>query len=442
MVVGDQTTSTLKGSYLSDLRVQKRLSGEDPDFVFGADQLKQLGLIKKDASGENAKYALSTIQTMGAAMVKKQTGSSSFLEDCKKNNIAGFHLDFSNGKSAQVNALSAADLEGVYQSLGAVNPDISLGQILGDILHFFEHLLEDILNIVIEIIEDGIKLVIKIAGEVLHFILKALGPIGAALEFILKKFASLVEDVVDIVGDVLKFIEYLFEWDDILLVKQVIESYFQKGMDNITNDVNNKIPQLIIGEFGKVKTDVINFFDNLENNIAGWTSFNQMIPSSSSPALDSTNPLTGNKVSNNYQENGARCNYAKSKALHHFKNVPPFGSGISAPEGSDFWKKIEQAFEASFNIDQIKAGWAHLEVLIDKLKSKGDFLDMLLEVLLEAIKDLVLLVLDGIEAFLLVAVDFLGEALSYLNSMLTKVIDIPVLSALYKKLSDHELNYP
>jgi hypothetical protein len=122
-----------------------------------------------------------------------------------------------------------------------------------------------------------------------------------------------------------------------------------------------------------------------------------------------------------------KINYVSSK-------VSDLSVGTNGSVGA-----MVSAFEGAFTGDEIQNSLAALVEQIKSIQSLSDFLDTAICTLLTACQDIVLLVLDAIQAVIDVILTAATAALQAALQLLENEIDIPIISYLYQKIAGSPL---
>lgn len=153
------------------------------------------------------------------------------VDDIAQGNINGAMMDFGHGSLSFFN--EAKD---------------GFGKVLNDLIDGGEQ----ITNIIEKEVEEIIKMTIHFADEAFHIIVRDLKIIGEAIGHILRKIGATIEEFV-------KFLAFLFDWEDILHTQDILNQAFDTTMDNFadgTNSILNDIKSHVDDMFNTVRTDV------------------------------------------------------------------------------------------------------------------------------------------------------------------------------------------
>ncbi|MGA0609258.1 hypothetical protein [Caldimonas sp. KR1-144] len=423
-----------RGGYRADLRAHQRLAGQDPSFAVNGTTMQAAGLIPASVSPSDADELAQRAQALGQAAVAMHgaalgpAGPAAAARSPIRHRA--WEVDFrrSAGMCRDLGAAEAAQLQAA--ATGSV-----LSDIWGDICNFFRNVIDDLEKLAVSIADGLVYVAVTIGQEVKHFVLKTLAEVGDCIEVFLQAVAALAKDVVDAVETAVKWLRMLFDWDDVLLTKQVVRYYLSESLTNLQAGVADQVPKALIGAFDAVKNDIVGWIDQIESYIEAGTSFNQMGPQSSSdPVSQGGPPLAGIGLASAYQANGTQCNYLHSKLLANGPRATGLPTSLSAGAGFDP-STIIAAFEQAFPSQQLQQSWQKVQAYSAQIRSAGSFLEVVVLDALEAVKDLALLVISGIEAVLLALVDLLALALTAFDDVMSVSIEIPFISQLYRDIS-------
>lgn len=425
-----------KGPFRSDLKVHQRLAGQDPTFPVDGASMKAAGLIPDSVSSSDADALASKASALGSAAVHKQltmqggTGSAQYLARVG----TGFEIDFRKPQG-MVRDLGADEVARLQADAVA----ITFSDIWGDICNFFRHLIDDLEKLVITFAEDVVYVAVTLADGIKHFVLKTLAEIGDCIEIFLQAVASIVKKVVDAIETAIRWLRALLSWDDILLTKQVVSYYIDQTLQNLGRDFTTTVPKQLIAAFTKAKAEVVTLFDDLEALFEKGLDFNGLAPPpSTDPAAQGGPPLQGVGLQTAYSSNAVQCNYVHSKMLSATSQVSARLLAATPSSGFDP-SQLLQIFEQCFPKAELEQSWQKILAFSGQIHDAKSFLEVVILDLMEAVKDMVLLILSGIEAVLVALSEIVGLAFEGLDTLLKARIDIPIISQLYKWLTGSEL---
>jgi hypothetical protein len=252
--------------------------------------------------------------------------------------------------------------------------------------------------------------VVKIAGKVYRAVLDTAEAIVGAAEWLFDKIKTAVKDLI-------AFVKFLFEWDDIRRTKEVLHTLSKRFLEHQVDEIT-----AIKGAFdGKM-----NAFRQQVADWAGLGDISQLGTVATQPAANSArNPLHDQNagaqhLSHHFQNNAHRIS---------FKNAPPKPS-IGQKLIDDLHKAIEDEGKIVHDfVDEVAAlakDFSHL--------STEDVLKRLLGILSEAVLGSVQVVVDAV---LSVLADLFGAAIALLDTK----IHIPVLSDILNDIGVPDMSF-
>ncbi|MFN2390844.1 MAG: PQQ-binding-like beta-propeller repeat protein [Pyrinomonadaceae bacterium] len=315
-------------------------------------------------------------------------------------------------------------------------------------------------------IKEFFDKVVKGAAKIVHI---ALDAVGAAVHTIYddakNAYRFVVNSVEDaakvlagifktVLGDLKKPVEwlsYVFDWDSILANKELIKNTALAGFTKLGTVVDN----LIDKEIANVHT----FFQNLEKTVVSdiqtiqetvVTDFTgATTPFGSKPLQSQQN--AGNNPQLIYGMNGAKS-YAKSRWLvskfkENASQATISGSGTDADnliltELQKFEKAVIAIIEDPKNgvqtiSDELKQFLSDFSNLIT---NPSEFVEKSFNDILNIIADIAVLLLKVVDLVVEGLLELLKAVFDSLLNLVTQTIDIPFISALYKKISGADLS--
>jgi hypothetical protein len=274
----------------------------------------------------------------------------------------------------------------------------------GDLFHWLASGIEA----EIQIIQDGVSelwhFVASIAGKVYACILDCVEKVVGALEWIYNLIKTAIEKLI-------QFLEFLFEWNDILVthrvIKNVITLFAQKSIDSLCD----------------YKEDIIEAFQSIKNDISNWSNLATLDDSVNS-AMAANTPLAG--------ISSAPANVG----IHHFQgNVANANSNINPPTiDVTIFQDLITLMENEENsiiemIDLIKTE------IIDQFDSLT-----ITEIIQKILAITANFITETAENIIVAIIELFIQLTKDLMEFLTEKIDIPVLSWLYKDISGNDLS--
>lgn len=368
---------------------------------------------QKDETADALQKLLKTTQSLPVNGSKKALSSKSKAEFDTKNGVL-FGASFRNGKTEYFNGLEQAKQHGISFDNGVLNLELPNGTIApldnfisslaGDVFNWIENAFDEIEHFFINITDDISHFFITIAGEVFHFILDCVDLVVRGIEFVLKKLAEILIDIL------LFLLGFLFDWKDIIRTHKVMKNLIYRFAEHNINEMD------------KAKDEIEKLFKNIEHDINKWAGLPPISDSVSSISAASP-PRPG--------QNSAQANWGKYHMNNNMNNSsgnfsPPTHSGGSFVDKLiKLFKKEEKVFEDAIEELKMLAKDAENLPLTDIIKR---FVAILADALLETVKNALLIFVDAVQ-----------EILSTVLEILTAKIEIPILSWIYKKITDDDL---
>lgn len=360
----------------------------------------------------NAKYT-STVSLQSAKIVNRDGSSRPFIP-------AGTSAGDLDAVAKSNQSLNKAYASFSPSTMPAVRPPVVQSHavvkaltgggdgLLVDVGDFFSWLASGV-EAAIDIVEDAAegvwRFIAKIGDAIYHGILDCVEAVVAAATWVYNRIKIIVEDII-------KFLEFLFEWQDILVTHRVLKNVFIC------------LSEHAIDEIQTTKSQVADAFQMMQKEINNWAdipSFTQ----SANATLTSNAPLAG--------QNSAPANLG----VHHFQNgCADSSSNIAPPTPAE---AILQ--------DLVKLMEAEGETLSAAVKAiKTDIIDQFSNLsVTDVIKRLLAILTDTIlqsaENVIVTALDVFAQLLEGVIDILTAKLDIPVLSWLYKELTGEDLSF-
>jgi hypothetical protein len=276
---------------------------------------------------------------------------------------------------------------------------------IGDLIRWLESGVDAFVHLVEDVAAKVWHFVVEIGDAVYHAILDSVEAIVAAATWVYNSIKIAVEDV-------LKFLEFLFGWQDILITHKVLKNLFlclgKSAIDGIQT----------------TKADVARLFEQLESQIASWANIPDFTQTPS--ATIAANPP-------HESVNSAPANLG----IHHFQGSCASSSSNLSPAGP-----VEAIFD-----DLIKLMEAEGETLKDAADAiKSDIIDQFSTLSVsDIIKKFVAIVADTVlksaENVLVTLLDVFAQLVEGVIDILTAKLDIPILSWLYKELTNEDLSF-
>lgn len=297
--------------------------------------------------------------------------------------------------SNQLNKIKLSNAQGV---------DIILAD-AGDLFRWLESGVDAVIEIIEDDFNDVCNFIAKIAGKVYSCVLDSVEKVVNAAVWVYNVVKTGIEDVI-------KFLEYLFEWDDILTTHKVMKNTFIQFSQYSINSLDN------------YKKDIASTFKFLQENIDKWADI---------PDFDQT---PGNTTANNQAPSGLNSAPAQL-GVHHYQ-----GNAASADSALNPSSITEDIFKDLLEL--LKSEETTLEGAYNAIKT--DIIDEFSTLsVTQIIKKFVAIVGDSLlqttENILIAVIDVLKALSTGMIECMTTVVKIPVISWLYKEISGEELSF-
>ena len=288
----------------------------------------------------------------------------------------------------------------------------------GDVLQALEAAGEAIYEYVIQPVAQGVKGVlqffVKIGEKVLTFVIRTLSELMQVISWLFQQLALLIKDLIELLG-------FLFSWGDILDTHDVLRQASLNCLDQVEISLKGAGPQ------------IESFFNDLIAQLPGIAN---------SPVL---------------------ATYGDTNLATVMSTAPDSGQSQAATTASDFSNSPAGSFtnyqlahggitQASPNIgdDIVQAVSDFLNTIIQVGKDVGDGVEFLIKGIINlfqsgqlTLKNLAVLLLDDVVATILASIrdllvggcNIIGDLVELAKDVMTKVIEIPLLSGLYRLIS-------
>lgn len=296
----------------------------------------------------------------------------------------------------------------VQSAVGSFGDDLMIAA--GDLFKWLESGIETIIEVVKDAASEMWYFVVKIAGKVYRAVLDSIEAVADAAVWLFDTIKTGIEDVI-------KYVEFLFEWDDIQRTKEVIHNLTKRFLEcQVANiKVAKKDFDTMIGE---VETAV-----NQWAGLTDWSGLGEV----------ATQPVKGN-ASNPMKEQTA----GSLHLVHHFQNNAGSISIVgNAPKQDVLQSLIDESFTALQNQAVV------FDPLMDQLAELAtEFSGLTVE---EVLKRFIGIIVDGVLSGTQAIVDVLFDILSNMADSILSILDtkihIPVISDILKEIGIQEISF-
>jgi hypothetical protein len=364
----------------------------------------------------NAKYT--TVDLLQGAKIVNRDGSTrdfvptgTSLDDLKR--VAKSNQSLAQSYNGLVNKPLPTMAQHVPRALAASRGDALAAQGfidgilvgIGDLIRWLESGIEAVVHFIEDVAEGVWHLVVEIGEAVYHAILDCVEAVVAAATWIYNAIKIAVEDII-------KFLEFLFGWQDILITHKVLKNLFLRLSEHLIDGIQT------------TKADVARLFQQLESQIASWANIPDFTQTPGA-TVAANPPAQG--------QNSAPANLG----IHHFQGSCAASSSSLSPAGP-----VEAIFDDLINL--LEAEGETLRAAADAIKT--DIIDQFSNLSVsDIIKKFVAIVADLVlksaENVLVTLLDVFAQLLEGMIDILTAKLDIPILSWLYKELTQEDLSF-
>lgn len=247
------------------------------------------------------------------------------------------------------------------------------------------------------------------------------------------------------IDEAIDWLKSLFSWGDILNTKRVIEAGLTGMMSRIAANFDQSSPYYIGTLFNQyfdedVKGKITAGFDTLMSQFGSNQSLSDV--SNQTPFPPSAVPMGNDalhptKVSGAQSSNGTQTNYVHGHVTTYANNggTFPAQAGGDGTSGDSVMQTLFNAIESNLVNNN---GFQPMETcssLQQVFSNPSAFADVAIYDVLNAVKDAILAILDVIEGVFDALFELAANALAGFQKVLTAVLDIPVISWIYQKIS-------
>lgn len=268
-------------------------------------------------------------------------------------------------------------------------------------------------SVVIGVVEDGVNVIVNTTEGVFKFVIDTAEKV---VEFV----EAVVETVVKGIKKFIEFLQFLFNWNDILDTQKYLVRALNDGFEYTAQQIE------------ALKAPVSNFMDGLQETVE--EAMNQLITTlggDSSEASESVSQLP------------EAVEWFLSKLLGGSQkdDAKPTPRSAIQPSGDS---KIEH-FLFHFNeacaddSEAVLQGFEVLDETITTLITDPLKPQMAVVVLVETLKDVVIQLLEAVENLALDFLDAIAEAIEQLKNILNAEIKIPFISKLFRLIGGGKL---
>jgi hypothetical protein len=313
-------------------------------------------------------------------------------------------------KERQVAGLWAMDLAAVGDSpvivrISGVENVESIFSDIGDFFRWLASKIEEGFEILLSWVGEAWKFIVTIAEKTYEAVLSVVEHVIAGVEWVLQQIKTAIEDVI-------KFVGYLFGWDDILQTHNVMKSVFIHLVDEATSNLTN------------YKTYVGDLAAKVKGDLDKWAGM---------PVIEDSPNSTAN---NNKAPDGVHSGPSNVGVHHYQGNASNTHSDFSpAKIAEEIYKKLADMLGAAKV--QIQNTFKEIDTQIIQCIHELSVTEIIKRFINIVVKELVDLAVDAVDT----TIDILIFLIQAIKKVLTEPINIPVISWLYHDLTGNDLTF-
>ncbi|KFZ01914.1 hypothetical protein V501_09721 [Pseudogymnoascus sp. VKM F-4519 (FW-2642)] len=278
----------------------------------------------------------------------------------------------------------------------------------GDMVRWFKKAWNTVKRAYSKIIDGVWHFVVEVGEDIYSAVIDTVAAVVGAAEYVFKQVAVAYDDIV-------KYLGFLFNWDDIKRTHFVVKNILKLSAQQVTNSIT-EIEDGIKSSFATIEEKVDQWSDLPD---PGQTIGQQEATQSSVPSSDSPQA--------NWALHHATSNLQNAQSDHDL-NVP-------------VTQQLETAFEDLFNMMTTEEGdiIAMVKSLVDVVK---DFASLSAKQLFEKIAAIITdFVLNTAENCVLTLLDLTKLFTDAFFAVLDAPLDIPILSPIYEDITGDQLSF-
>ncbi len=339
------------------------------------------------------------------ALVSSNTSENDLKTVAKS--LGNLHTSYDKVSSPQLSAFHVLAQPAPAAALD-LGDDIAIA--IGDLFNWLESGVEAIIDVIYDAAKAVWHFVAKIAGKVYRAILDTVEAVVGAVEWVFNAIKTGIEDII-------KFVEFLFEWDDIKRTKEVLHNLSKRFLEYQVDGIKT-----MQHDFDTMIGDV----ESTVNKWAGITNWSGLGEAASKPASASaSNPMEG-------QTSGSQ------HLSHHFQNNAGNVSVISGAPSPDLLQSLVNDL-----LTALKNEATVFDEVIGQLSSLAkDFSSLSVA---EVLKRLIGILVDGVLSSAQVVVDALLSILADVATAALGILDakihIPVISDILNAIGIPDISF-
>ncbi len=422
-----------------DAKVARRLKGRDPRVKLDVINMRKAGLIPDGVQGEAANNVVSLIKEIGKAS-----------ETCDKGGTRGgqakrFTVDAANAgtQAVQRKEVAASELQagGDFtqsmpqakpQPVGARRAVDPLGQLVGDFINWLENAWEDVKKFVVTVGEDIVRIVFTIGDAVKELVVNTAEGIARAFESVFQGIAEMFrkvgEAIVEVVTKIVKFVQALFGWEDILITNNMLQLAINDTLDSAAGFFDTTVVGWVQSQVGELKKGIDQVFDELESTLGG-------VDPEAEQARHGKHEMTGSMQSS-MEDNRVSTDMVQNQMQREPDGIQAATQKVTRTADDplkQFLNMVEVSYKSNIEGHMVSALKTFNPQSIDELFSQG------LATAVKALRPMIQFAVDVGGELLIMGIRLVGRVLQAIKSILNTSLNIPLVSDFYKKHSGQEL---
>lgn len=309
--------------------------------------------------------------------------------------------------------------------------------IFGDVAHFFKHALDEVKSIGVKIV-DG---VVHFTINGVTYLLTTIDAISNAIELVFAKIFSIFKEVIAVVEKLIEWLRMLLDFENYCRTADAFAYLVNNALVNLGGYFKGDISKFVQQEFNGLKSTLIDTVNNIENLFGADVTFESLMSGANSlkvsPRPTPAEQITAWQSAQNV--NSVQCNYVQTKAQTRLGELLSSSAMPLSTSGAPDVSVLIDAFTKSFNPQQLETTLKQAIDLLAKVQDPKAFLALPIQEVLLAVKEVLLLAIDGIEAILIALCELAGSAIEKFQKLIDTPIDIPIISWIYKEITGSEL---
>ena len=268
-------------------------------------------------------------------------------------------------------------------------------------------------SVVVGAVKGVVHFVVKTATEVIDFVVDTVEKVGEFIE-------AVVEKVVNGIKKFIEFLQFLFNWGDILDTQKYLVGAINDGFDYVAQQVES------------VKGPVSNFMDELQETVED--AMNQLVTTLGGEPSEVREGGSG-------LPEAVEWFFSKLMGGSKQDDAEPTPRGVKPPSGDSKPEHFVFHFVEAFadGVGAVLRGFEGLGETIATLIANPLKPQLAVVVLVETLRDVIIQLLEAVENLALGFLDAIAEAIEQLKKLLNAEIKIPFISDLFRLIGGGKL---